>query len=130
MKTLILFFTLIALLDFSQGQDSVTSETPGKMKSVINCTTFNIKCIYISISAICFLPEKTNNRGRSCKALIPLYRYDSKSKLCVQFIYGGCGGTANQFPTLKECVEFCGAENGFIPPGNMHDFLWDQRREL
>lgn len=122
MKAIILFFALIALLDLSQGQDSVALKKPGKIKIIIDCIIFNSYHNCLPKSAICFLPEKTNTRGRSCKAFIPLYRYDYKSKLCVKFVYGGCDGTANQFPTLMECIEFCGAENGFITPGNILDF--------
>ena len=44
-------------------------------------------------------------------ALLRKFRYDSESKKCVVFIYGGCGGTENRFSTISECVNTCKAQN-------------------
>merc|ERR1711893_92782 len=48
--------------------------------------------------------EKPTVTGH-CKAAMPRYTY-SKGK-CVKFIYGGCGGTANNFRSLRECQKKC-----------------------
>jgi len=42
-----------------------------------------------------------------CEALIPRYYFDGLSGTCKQFIYGGCGGNANNFKTKWECETHC-----------------------
>lgn len=43
-----------------------------------------------------------------CRAVIPRYAFDPARGGCVPFIYGGCGGNANNFPTLEACERGCG----------------------
>lgn len=33
--------------------------------------------------------------------------YDSETKSCARFWYGGCGGNENRFNTQKECEKVC-----------------------
>jgi len=42
-----------------------------------------------------------------CRNKIHNFYYDVESKKCKHFIYGGCGGTKNNFWTLKECQKKC-----------------------
>ncbi|KRJ97219.1 male accessory gland serine protease inhibitor [Drosophila yakuba] len=42
-----------------------------------------------------------------CYARITSWSYDSDNKECVEFIYGGCGGNANNFNFKEECIEKC-----------------------
>jgi len=42
-----------------------------------------------------------------CEARIPRYYFDGLSGTCKQFIYGGCGGNANNFKTKWECETHC-----------------------
>ncbi|GAB5539498.1 MAG: hypothetical protein Salg2KO_16010 [Salibacteraceae bacterium] len=39
-----------------------------------------------------------------CEAIIPKYYYDSKTKRCREFEWGGCGGNV-PFDTLEECKD-------------------------
>ncbi|XP_064467487.1 kunitz-type serine protease inhibitor conotoxin Cal9.1c-like [Ornithodoros turicata] len=58
---------------------------------------------------ICFLPH---TRGPiQCLAYIPMYTFNSGTGRCESFVYGGCRGTANRFPTLGDCEERCGGPN-------------------
>lgn len=43
-----------------------------------------------------------------CKASIPRFYYNSEKQKCEEFIYGGCGGNANNFETQEECEYMCG----------------------
>nr|XP_039258637.1 papilin-like [Styela clava] len=43
-----------------------------------------------------------------CKANMPRYYYNTESKRCERFIYGGCQGNENNFKTLKKCQRTCG----------------------
>ncbi|VDM34242.1 unnamed protein product [Hydatigera taeniaeformis] len=52
----------------------------------------------------CDLPIKT---GR-CRAFMPSWGYDRELGRCRRFIYGGCGGNRNRFPTRHECEMLCG----------------------
>ncbi|KAH8376793.1 hypothetical protein KR093_001363 [Drosophila rubida] len=57
---------------------------------------------------VCGLPHSLNGDGRiSCEAYIPSWSYDAQASECVKFIYGGCGGNRNRFPTQKLCEETC-----------------------
>mmetsp|Transcript_31142 Transcript_31142/g.50028 ORF Transcript_31142/g.50028 Transcript_31142/m.50028 type:complete len:174 (+) Transcript_31142:38-559(+) len=49
----------------------------------------------------CSLPAVTG----LCKAYFPRYYFDGNR--CAQFIYGGCGGNANNFETKQECKDAC-----------------------
>ncbi|XP_012945199.1 papilin-like [Aplysia californica] len=51
----------------------------------------------------CLLPKKTG----PCKAYFPSFYYNSQSGECESFIYGGCQGNANRFPTQEQCTEKC-----------------------
>lgn len=42
-----------------------------------------------------------------CRASIPRYYYDVKSKTCEQFTYGGCGGNGNNYLTKEDCEKMC-----------------------
>ncbi|KAF5903370.1 tissue factor pathway inhibitor-like isoform X1, partial [Clarias magur] len=46
-----------------------------------------------------------------CRALVPRFFFDSKTKECRRFYYGGCLGNANNFQTLKECHHRCHSGN-------------------
>ncbi|ROT73970.1 pacifastin light chain precursor [Penaeus vannamei] len=43
-----------------------------------------------------------------CFGLFYRYGYNSANGRCEQFIFGGCGGNANNFETAQECQEQCG----------------------
>lgn len=47
-------------------------------------------------------------------AYIPRWGFDAKSGKCIQFIYGGCGGNANNFQTQEECENKCKGELSFL----------------
>ncbi len=60
-----------------------------KENNVIN-ETCEIKCLQI--------PEVG-----PCNAAIPIYYFDSKTKKCEIFIWGGCAGVV-PFDTMEECL--------------------------
>ncbi|XP_045033793.1 LOW QUALITY PROTEIN: uncharacterized protein LOC116929499 [Daphnia magna] len=51
----------------------------------------------------CSQPAETGH----CRALFPRYFYNSSSKACEEFIYGGCEGNENNFESLQECSQHC-----------------------
>nr|A8Y7N7.1 RecName: Full=Kunitz-type serine protease inhibitor C4; AltName: Full=BPTI-4; AltName: Full=Trypsin inhibitor 4; AltName: Full=Trypsin inhibitor C4; Flags: Precursor [Daboia siamensis]CAL69605.1 trypsin inhibitor-4 precursor [Daboia siamensis] len=53
----------------------------------------------------CYLPADPGE----CMAYIRSFYYDSESKKCKEFIYGGCHGNANNFPTRDKCRQTCRA---------------------
>ena len=42
-----------------------------------------------------------------CEAYSQQYFYNSTSKTCEEFVYGGCDGNKNRFSSLKECEKKC-----------------------
>ena len=55
-------------------------------------------------SDICELPS---DKG-PCEAAIRRWFYNSASKQCQQFFYGGCQGNDNRFDDLRSCLSRCG----------------------
>ncbi|GIX87999.1 papilin [Caerostris darwini] len=51
----------------------------------------------------CRLPAEIG----TCHAHIERYYFDREQGRCVKFIYGGCGGNANNFETERECENSC-----------------------
>ncbi|XP_032577265.1 kunitz-type serine protease inhibitor nigrescinin-4 [Drosophila sechellia] len=44
-----------------------------------------------------------------CKGHFEMFAYDLENNVCVEFIYGGCGGNPNRFQTKEECILLCNA---------------------
>ncbi|UYV68288.1 hypothetical protein LAZ67_5003704 [Cordylochernes scorpioides] len=44
-----------------------------------------------------------------CHNFTTRYYYHSSSQTCRAFHYGGCGGTANNFPSMEQCLSLCPA---------------------
>merc|ERR1712189_113494 len=42
-----------------------------------------------------------------CMMAIPRFYYDPYTNSCQSFIYGGCGGNANNFKSKRECKMTC-----------------------
>ena len=42
-----------------------------------------------------------------CRAAMPRYFYNKNTRLCENFIYGGCGGNDNNFRSYSACVRKC-----------------------
>ncbi|KAH9374646.1 hypothetical protein HPB48_019825 [Haemaphysalis longicornis] len=57
----------------------------------------------LPLSPVCYLPKVV---GR-CLAYMPRYYYNTTTRMCEKFIYGGCGGNANNFLTFLECNQTC-----------------------
>ena len=53
---------------------------------------------------VCELPQVTG----PCEAAIPAFWFNAESGECESFIYGGCQGNENNFPTKAECEAACG----------------------
>jgi hypothetical protein len=53
---------------------------------------------------VCSLPPQ---QAGFCLAYIPRFSFNAASGRCEGFVYGGCGGNANNFATPAECVETC-----------------------
>ncbi|RWS23400.1 hypothetical protein B4U80_06719 [Leptotrombidium deliense] len=46
-----------------------------------------------------------------CDGYFPSYSFNSTSKRCESFIYGGCGGNNNRFETIQQCISACKPKN-------------------
>ncbi|UJR19021.1 hypothetical protein I4U23_022151 [Adineta vaga] len=43
-----------------------------------------------------------------CHAFFEMFYFDSTTKQCKKFVYGGCGGNQNRFKTFEQCMKVCG----------------------
>nr|ACY68698.1 Kunitz-type serine protease inhibitor isoform 2 [Parasuta nigriceps] len=53
----------------------------------------------------CYLPDDSG----PCKHNFKAFYYNAKQRKCLEFLYGGCEGNANNFRTIEECQRTCGA---------------------
>ncbi|VDO13024.1 unnamed protein product [Rodentolepis nana] len=44
----------------------------------------------------------------SCFGHFDAWGFGSSNGKCEKFVYGGCGGNANRFPSEEECKKTCG----------------------
>uniref|UniRef100_R4G317 KP-Pse-7 n=1 Tax=Pseudonaja modesta TaxID=340912 RepID=R4G317_9SAUR len=51
----------------------------------------------------CELPAETG----LCNAHNTRFYYNPRQHQCIKFLYGGCGGNANNFKTIEECKSTC-----------------------
>lgn len=59
--------------------------------------------LFCNVEEVCALPSDSGN----CYARNERFYFDSASKECKEFIYGGCGGNANNFSSSDECKKTC-----------------------
>lgn len=100
----------------------VTSQVPGKRYFIISILR-RFLTLSLNMKEICLLPEPFEDEDSFCGLIERSYRYDEGSEMCVEFVDNGCGGNDNNFKSLKKCVEFCGAKNSLVPPGNLSHSL-------
>ncbi|TFK02284.1 Collagen alpha-3(VI) chain [Platysternon megacephalum] len=55
------------------------------------------------VTDICRLQKEEG----TCREFVLKWYYDSETKSCARFWYGGCGGNENKFNTQKECEKVC-----------------------
>ena len=68
-----------------------------------------------------------------CKAYLPRWFHNAVTKRCEEFIYGGCGGTANRFASRGACERACPPPAGdefAAQKALMQDFLAGRVKEL
>uniref|UniRef100_A0A8C4VZL9 BPTI/Kunitz inhibitor domain-containing protein n=1 Tax=Gopherus evgoodei TaxID=1825980 RepID=A0A8C4VZL9_9SAUR len=56
-------------------------------------------------ASICKLPAEPG----PCFTYMSRYFYNSVTKRCEEFVYGGCQGNGNRFPNMDECLQTCGS---------------------
>ncbi|EDL06404.1 mCG142012 [Mus musculus] len=60
------------------------------------------KCLDLS-EDVCSLPQDAG----PCLAYLPRWWYNQDTKLCIEFIYGGCQGNPNNFESKAVCTSIC-----------------------
>ena len=58
------------------------------------------------VSAHCLAPRDSG----PCRAAFPVFYYNADTASCLPFLYGGCQGNGNRFPTVDECMASCSGE--------------------
>ncbi|XP_013404507.1 papilin isoform X2 [Lingula anatina] len=84
-----------------QCQSFVYGGCGGNANNFASLATCQAKCV---TKSECSLPA---DRG-PCYGYMTRYRYNTASKQCQSFLYGGCGGNANNFVSMAACQAKCG----------------------
>lgn len=81
-----------------------------------------------SNNPVCAMPRVVG----MCKAAFRKFYYDSETKSCQQFIYGGCGGNGNNFDDQKSCERTCmeGEKEEVETPNVMQTLKSPKKTEL
>ncbi|XP_043837407.1 PI-actitoxin-Axm2b-like [Dromiciops gliroides] len=62
--------------------------------------------LWTELKAISGLCKAQEDQG-FCRGYFLRWYYNRKSKKCEPFIYGGCGGNANNFHSKMQCIGKC-----------------------
>ena len=84
--------------------------------SRLTVSIFSIEdTVKVTNKNICTLPP-VESKTLSCFGYFPKWTFDAAAGKCQQYVYGGCGKTANLFNTEKDCQATCGEKSGRTPP--------------
>ncbi|XP_044160801.1 collagen alpha-3(VI) chain isoform X3 [Bufo gargarizans] len=72
------------------------------VEKTMQLPTLETKALAVGPEA-CKLPKEKG----TCQQYVLNWHYDSETKSCARFWYGGCGGNENRFKTQKECEKIC-----------------------
>ena len=105
---LLLMFFQSAIADVAISSHNITPTFPIWMVwriCILILGVKGLKNVFTPFPAkvICSLPPET---GR-CKGAFSRYFYNSTAKQCEEFMYGGCYGNSNRFPTKEKCESRC-----------------------
>uniref|UniRef100_A0A803TFV7 BPTI/Kunitz inhibitor domain-containing protein n=1 Tax=Anolis carolinensis TaxID=28377 RepID=A0A803TFV7_ANOCA len=65
-------------------------------------TSCSVSFSFLLLDICLFPPEEGHCRGN-----MPRFFFNSTSRRCEKFIYGGCSGNGNNFETREECHQVC-----------------------
>ena len=63
------------------------------------------------LELLCNLAPEAGQVG--CLASMSAFYFDATSGECRPFVYSGCGGNANNFPSYGQCMKKCKGEKQF-----------------
>lgn len=89
-----------------------------------NCAARGMICCSNGCGHVCKKPVSVGRPGYCylpavpglCKAYMPSWFYNARVGLCQKFIYGGCGGNQNRFPSELACKRICRPKRGPCSP--------------
>ena len=112
------FEELLILVSFSKVPGKLSNNYGYQLK-----TTYRWPLLGTRMGTVngCDLPKVEG----TCRALIPSWYFDARTRDCEQFLYGGCGGNENRFSSKDECRDTC-----VMDGESVEDFWWSGTCEV
>lgn len=90
--------------DENSDMVAVTSVDLTQVVSSDTTPSVNSTTKEITDGEFCSLPpDDSISTGVACMGYFPIYFYNATTQACESYIYGGCGGTLNQFESQDAC---------------------------
>lgn len=94
------------------------------------CVSFDPGIVPVNPHGFCFVSEScgVSKVVGKCRASIPRWWYNVTDGSCQPFVYGGCEGNGNNYPSKEECLDKCAGVTGKTGVGRSRDLrvpCWD-----
>lgn len=87
------------------------------------CVSFDPGIVPVNPHGFCFVSEScgVSKVVGKCRASIPRWWYNVTDGSCQPFVYGGCEGNGNNYPSKEECLDKCAGVTGKTGVGRSRD---------
>ncbi|XP_040213456.1 collagen alpha-3(VI) chain isoform X3 [Rana temporaria] len=97
----------VILPEAVMSSDTTVTTEPLNSPEIVVEKSMQLPALETKIFAVGSEACKLQKDEGTCREFILQWHYDTETKTCARFWYGGCGGNENRFSTQKECEKIC-----------------------